>query len=304
MLLWSITVGRARRRQTKRSGGLRMTHLVAIPLPVPSGLLVDLLEVLDVHADALEIRSDGQVLTVCAVAPAEQLAEPPAGLVELPPVSSTGRVEVPPGPQVSTNGSAPVAAAGPAAPERPSPPPPVPSTNGSRPPSVARYGRAVLDEVLAVAAVLSGFDEADLCGSSSARGVGAWRYAVIHVGEQRGAGAMALRERFGRIQYAVRARVKESPERYASMIDAIEARLDGGPEPSAEPPAPAPEAPERRVEPAPDPVEKFRSLVELESLPSVDPPPVVFPPAPPMARRPFDPDAARRGAADATVSTW
>ncbi len=236
-------------------------HLVSIPLPVPAGLLVDLVEVLDQHCQDLEVRSDGQVLTLGpAQAPIEPPEEPRAGAAPPP----------------SSNESAP--AVEPSSEPRPA------SKRPARPPERSD----VLEDILTTAAAESGHSIEDICGKGRQPDLTAWRYAAISVACTRGASRAALSQRFdigSSAMYGVLARLSGHPERYQFQIERIVTRLDG---PVA--PEPAPASPPDH----PEGVAALRALVDGEHARQVPPP---FPSVPPMTRRTFDPDAARAGAA-------
>ena len=261
-----------------------MAHLVAIPLPVATGLLVDLIEALEVHAEALQVDTDGQVLTIAVSsttedrvpggAPARSSVPPPplappddpapelapAGLAE-PPPSSAARVESPPGPPLATG---------------------------------------IVDDVLAAAVELSGFDVEQL-RTSATREASAWRYASVAVAHDRGASDLSLATQFDQATQrlrTMRARVHQNPSRYQSKIDQLVAHLDGA--------APAAASSSEPVEPSqPEPTDRLsrlQALVDVEpadddqELTEYPPPPPSFPTPAPIARRPFDPDAARAAA--------
>ena len=270
-----------------------MTHLVAIPLPVASGLLVDLIEALEVHAEALQVDTDGQVLTIAAVSsttegrvpggvparssvpplaqapPKDPAPAPPvADLAERPP-SSAARVDAPPGP-------------------------PAPSSNGT----ARAVATGVVDDVLAAAVELSGFDVEQL-RTSATREASTWRYAAVAVAHDRGASDLTLASRFDQATQrlrTMRARVRQNPSRYQSQIDQLVARLDGT-EPAA-----APSSPKQSPSELADPLSRPEALVDGEldaegQELTTDPPPAPsFPTSLPPVRRAFDPDAARAAA--------
>ena len=270
-----------------------MTHLVAIPLPVASGLLVDLIEALEVHAELLEVDTDGQVLTIAAVSsttegrvpggvparssvptppppapPDDPPLETAAGLAE-PPPSRAARVEVPPGP-------------------------PAPSSNGTR--RAALFG--VAGDVLGAAVELSGFDLEQL-RTSATREASAWRYAAVAVAHDRGASDLSLASHFeqptSRMR-TMRTRVQQNPSRYQPMVERLVAHLDG-----AEPAA-APSSSKQSPSELADPLSRLEALVDGEldaegQALTTDPPPAPSFPTPlPPVRRAFDPDAARAAA--------
>jgi hypothetical protein len=269
---------------------------VSVPLPVPSGLLVDLIEVLEVHAQALEVRSDGEVLTITAATRSSGAPVPAADPAELASATAAPRTtgEVPLGPpahETSSNGAAP-----------PSP----------RPPAVRRpcylqgdaKERTSVDDVLAAVVAVSGFDLAALRDDRTrTRPLSSWRKVAAYVAYQRGARPVVVADRLHRTLPWGRRCVNEVEGQrgaYQAMIDRVVAHLDGARAASASTDPAVRDLSRGDVDDGPPPADLDHAVAPArlegdgDELAEMLPPPSPgFPPPPPMPRRPFDPDAAR-----------
>jgi hypothetical protein len=273
---------------------------VSIPLPVPSGLLVDLIEVLEVHAEALEVRSDGEVLTIAAVAATTGSVAPlpAAGPAELPPAAPAPRTtaEVPLGsrPQ-SSNGSAPS---------------PAPAVATSAPAGTKRGGgrSSAGEEILAAVVAVSGFDIDDLRRDDRRAALRSWRKVAAYVAYQRGVNLavfsthLCRRPQFGRRCVND---VETRPDDYRAMVDRVVAHLDGARAASASDRSSPRDLSRGDVDDGPPPADLDHPAAPAplegdgDELAETPPPSPGFPPPPRWTRRPFDPDAARAAAAGA-----
>jgi hypothetical protein len=262
---------------------------VSIPLPVPSGLLVDLIEVLEVHAEALEVRSDGEVLTITAATTSSVAPVRGAGPAELPSATAAPRTtEVPLGsrPQ-SSNGSAPS---------------PAPAVATSTPAGTKRGGgrSTAGEEILAAVVAVSGFDIDDLRRDDRRAALRSWRKVAAYVAYQRGVNLAVFSTHLCRTPPFGRRCVNDvetRPDDYRAMVERVTARLDAAPPPSEPDPLVERNRSARRPHSQMAPTTGEELEPDEQEIDEAPPPTSPsWPPPTSITRRPFDPDAARAAA--------